>query len=213
MKKLSAEFLGTFVMLAVGTGAVAIDDESVLGIALAFGVSVGLMILMFGKVSGAHFNPVVSITFALHGKMAKRELIPYLLAQCLGAAAGSFLVYSLKNKPEGLTLPSEELSTFLAFGIEIGITFVLMFVILRAPCMVGPSISRIATLVGATIAINAYLFGPMTGASMNPARTLGPAWVAGNLDFLWLYVFAPCTGGLIALAIHKAVPPKEKGCC
>ena len=213
MKKLRAEFLGTFVMVAVGTGAVAIDDESVLGIALAFGVAVGLMILLFGKVSGAHFNPVVSITFTLHGKMAKRELIPYLLAQCLGAAAGAFLVYALNDKPAGLTLPTEELSTFLAFGIEIGITFVLMFMILRGPCLVGPSITRIAILVGATIAVNAYLFGPMTGASMNPARTLGPAWVAGNLDFLWLYVLAPCTGGLIALVIHKAVPPKKKGCC
>ncbi len=213
MKKLRAEFLGTFVMVAVGTGAVAIDDESVLGIALAFGVAVGLMILLFGKVSGAHFNPVVSITFTLHGKMAKRELIPYLLAQCLGAAAGAFLVYALNDEPAGLTLPTEELSTLLAFGIEIGITFVLMFMILRAPCLVGPSITRIAILVGATIAVNAYLFGPMTGASMNPARTLGPAWVAGNLDFLWLYVLAPCTGGLIALVIHKAVPPKKKGCC
>ncbi len=213
MKKLRAEFLGTFVMVAVGTGAVAIDDESVLGIALAFGVAVGLMILLFGKVSGAHFNPVVSITFTLHGKMAKRELIPYLLAQCLGAAAGAFLVYALNDEPAGLTLPTEELSTLLAFGIEIGITFVLMFMILRGPCLVGPSITRIAILVGATIAVNAYLFGPMTGASMNPARTLGPAWVAGNLDFLWLYVLAPCTGGLIALVIHKAVPPKKKGCC
>ena len=213
MKKLRAEFLGTFVMVAVGTGAVAIDDESVLGIALAFGVAVGLMILLFGKVSGAHFNPVVSITFTLHGKMAKRELIPYLLAQCLGAAAGAFLVYALNDEPAGLTLPTEELSTYLAFGIEIGITFVLMFMILRGPCLVGPSITRIAILVGATIAVNAYLFGPMTGASMNPARTLGPAWVAGNLDFLWLYVLAPCTGGLIALVIHKAVPPKKKGCC
>ena len=213
MKKLRAEFLGTFVMVAVGTGAVAIDDESVLGIALAFGVAVGLMILLFGKVSGAHFNPVVSITFTLHGKMAKRELIPYLLAQCLGAAAGAFLVYALNDEPAGLTLPTEELSALLAFGIEIGITFVLMFMILRGPCLVGPSITRIAILVGATIAVNAYLFGPMTGASMNPARTLGPAWVAGNLDFLWLYVLAPCTGGLIALVIHKAVPPKKKGCC
>lgn len=212
MKKLRAEFLGTFVMVAAGTGAVALG-MSVLGIALAFGIAVGLMILLFGKVSGAHFNPVVSITFTLHGKMAKRELIPYLLAQCLGAAAGAFLVYALNDKPAGLTLPTEELSTLLAFGIEIGITFVLMFMILRAPCLVGPSITRIAILVGATIAVNAYLFGPMTGASMNPARTLGPAWVAGNLDFLWLYVLAPCTGGLIALVIHKAVPPKKKGCC
>ena len=213
MKKWIAEFFGTFVMVAAGTGAVAIDDESALGIALAFGVAVGFMILLFGKVSGAHFNPVVSITFTLHGKMAKRELIPYLLAQCLGATAGALLVYALNDKPAGLTLPTEDLSTHLAFGIEIGITFALMFMILRAPCLVGPSITRIAILVGTTIGVNAYLFGPMTGASMNPARTLGPAWVAGNLDFLWLYVLAPITGGLIALAIHKAVPPKEKGCC
>jgi aquaporin Z len=213
MKKWLAEFIGTFVLVAAGTGAVAIDDESVLGIALAFGGAVGFMILLFGKVSGAHFNPVVSITFALHGKMKNGQLLPYLLAQCLGAMAGAFLIYILNDEPAGLTLPNEDLSTDLAFGIEIGITFVLMFMILRAPCLVGPSIPRIAILVGATIAVNAYFFGPLTGASMNPARTIGPAWVAGNPEFLWLYVSAPVIGGLIALVIHRSVPPKEKGCC
>lgn len=213
MKKWFAEFLGTFVMVAAGTGAVAIDDKSVLGIALAFGIAVGVMILLFGKVSGAHFNPVVSITFALHGKIKTGELIPYLLAQCLGATAGALLVYTLNNKTAtGLTLP-QEVSPISAYGIETGITFVLMFMILRAPCLVGPSIARIAILVGATIAVNAYFLGPLTGASMNPARTLGPAWVAGNVDYLWLYILAPLTGGLIALAIHRAVPPKQRGCC
>ena len=212
MKKLIAEFLGTFVMVAAGTGAVALG-MSVLGIALAFGVAVGVMILAFGKLSGAHFNPVVSITFALHGKMNVRELIPYLLAQCLGATAGALLVHVLNNKSTaGLTHP-QDIPTVLAYGIEIGITFALMFMILRAPCLVGPSIIRIAILVGATIAVNAYLFGPMTGASMNPARTLGPALVAGDLKYLWLYLSAPVIGGLIALFIHKAVPPKEKGRC
>ena len=171
------------------------------------------MILLFGKVSGAHFNPVVSITFALLGKMRGRELVPYLLAQCLGATTGALLVYDLNKAAAGLTRPAAHLSTQLAFGIETGITFVLMFVILRAPCLVGPSMVRIAILVGGTITANAYFFGPLTGASMNPARTMGPAWVAGNFEFLWLYVLAPITGGLIALAIHKAVPPKEKGCC
>ena len=211
MKKLIAEFLGTFVMVAAGTGAVALG-MSVLGIALAFGVAVGVMILAFGKLSGAHFNPVVSITFALHGKMNVRELIPYLLAQCLGATAGALLVHVLNKSTAGLTHP-QDIPTALACGIEIGITFALMFIILRAPCLVGPSIFRIAILVGATIGVNAYLFGPMTGASMNPARTLGPALVAGDLKYLWLYLSAPVIGGLIALFIHKAVPPKEKGCC
>ena len=213
MKKLRAEFLGTFVMVAAGTGAVAIDDESVLGIALAFGIAVGFMILLFGKVSGAHFNPVVSITFTLHGKMAKQELLPYLLAQCLGATAGALLIYTLNNKAvAGLTLP-HNVPTVLAYGIETGITFILMFMILRAPCLVGHSIPRIAILVGATIGINAYFFGPLTGASMNPARTIGPAWVAGKSEYIWLYLSAPVIGGLIALFIHRAVPPKKKGCC
>ena len=188
-------------------------DASVFGIALAFGCAVGLMILLFGKSSGAHFNPVVSIIFTLHGKLAKEELLPYLLAQCLGATAGALVVYVWNDEAAGLTLPQENLSTASAYGIEIGITFELMFKILRAPCLVGSSIALIAILVGATVGVNAYLFGPMTGASMNPARTLGPAWVAGNSDYLWLYLSAPVVGGLIALAIHKAVPPKEKGCC
>ncbi len=212
MKKGMAEFVGTFVLVAVGTGAVAID-ASILGIALAFGCAVGSMILLFGKVSGAHLNPVVSIAFTLHGKLDKRDLLPYLIAQCLGATAGALLVYALNDGVAGLTLPRESLSTALAFVIEIGITFVLVFIILRAPCLVGSSIPRIALLVGATVGVNAYLFGPMTGASMNPARTIGPAWVAGNAEYLWLYLSATVTGSLFALAIHKAVPPKDAGCC
>jgi len=212
MKKELAEFLGTFVLVAAGTGAVAID-ASVFGIALAFGCAVGGMILLFGKVSGAHLNPVVSIAFTLHGKLDKRDLLPYLIAQCLGATAGALLVYVLNDGAAGLTLPRESLSTALAFVIEIGITFVLVFMILRAPCLVGSSIPRIALLVGATVGVNAYLFGPMTGASMNPARTIGPAWVAGNGEYLWLYLSATVAGGLFALAIHKAVPPKDAGCC
>jgi aquaporin Z len=212
MNKWIAEFLGTFVLVAAGTGAVALD-ASVFGIALAFGCAVGFMIFLFGKTSGAHFNPVVSITFTLHGKMVKEELLPYLLAQCLGATAGALLVYAWNDEVAGLTLPRESLSTASAFGIETGITFVLMFMILRAPCLVGDSTPRIAILVGATVGVNAYLFGPMTGASMNPARTIGPAWVAGNSGYLWLYLSAPVIGGLIALTIHKAIPLKEKGCC
>ena len=212
-KKLIAEFLGTFVLVAAGTGAVAMD-ASVLVISLAFGFAVWSMILVFGKWSGAHLNPVVSIIFALHGKLAKQALLPYLLSQCLGATAGALLVYTLNEKvAAGLTLPSEQISSNGAFGIEVGITFVLMFTILRAPCLVGNSIHRIALLVGGTVGVNAYLFGPMTGASMNPARTLGPALVAGNLDYLWLYLFATVLGGTVALAIHKAIPPKQIGCC
>ncbi len=212
MNKWIAEFLGTFVLVTAGTGAVALD-ASVFGIALAFGCAVGFMILLFGKVSGAHLNPVVSIVFTLHGKLDKRNLLPYLFAQCLGATAGARLVYVLNDEAAGLTLPQESVSTVLAYGIEIGITFVLMFIILRAPCLVGPSVPRIAILVGATVGGNAYLFGPMTGASMNPARTIGPAWVAGNPEYLWLYLSAPVVGGLLALAIHKAIPPKQAGCC
>lgn len=213
IKKLIAEFLGTFVLVAAGTGTVAMG-ASVFVISLAFGCAVWSMILVFGKLSGAHLNPVVSITFALHGKLDKRALPPYLLSQFLGATAGAMLVYLLnENVATGLTLPSEHLSSTLAFVIEVGITFVLMFMILRAPCLVGNSINRIAILVGATVGINAYLFGPMTGASMNPARTFGPALVAGDLKYLWLYLFATILGGAVALAIHKAIPPKQAGCC
>jgi aquaporin Z len=211
-KKLLAEFLGTFVLVAAGTGAVAMD-ASVFVISLAFGCAVWSMILVFGKWSGAHLNPVVSIIFTLHGKLEKQALLPYLLVQFLGATAGALLVYVLNGKvAAGLTLPSEHVSSNGAFGIEVGITFVLMFTILRAPCLVGNSIHRIALLVGATVGVNAYLFGPMTGASMNPARTFGPALVAGNLDYLWLYLFATILGGAVALAIHKAIPPKQDGC-
>ncbi len=199
-------------MVAAGTGAVALN-ASVLGIALAFGCAVCGMILLFGKVSGAHLNPVVSIAFTLHGKLDKGNLLPYIIAQCLGAVAGALLVQKLNNGAVGLTLPRESLSTPSAFLIETGITLALVFVILRAPCMVGTSIHRIALLVGSTVGINAYLFGAMTGASMNPARTIGPALVAGNPVYLWLYISAPVMGCLIAFAIHKTLPKREAGCC
>ena len=215
-----SEFIGScfLVMIIVGSGLMAenlTNDTAIMLIAntLATGAGLFVLITVFADVSGAHFNPVVSIAFALHGKLEKRKLLNFVAAQCLGATAGALLVFLINDEVAGMTLPKESLSTGLVFLIEIGITFILMFTILRAPCLVGTSIPRIAVLVGATVGFNAYFFGPMTGASMNPARTLGPAWVAGNGEYLWLYFLGPVMGGLLALAIHKSVPTKVEGCC
>ena len=213
IKKLTAEFLGTFVLVAAGTGAVAMD-ASVFRHLTCFRMCRMEHDSSFREVVGGSSQSRRLNHFRSSWKAGKKALLPYLLSQCLGATAGALLVYALNEKvAAGLTLPSEQISSNEAFGIEVGITFVLMFTILRAPCLVGSSINRIALLVGTTVGVNAYLFGPMTGASMNPARTLGPALVAGNLDYLWLYLFATVLGVTVALAIHKAIPPKQAGCC
>ncbi len=204
MRKPFAEFLGTFAVVFAGTGAIVINDLSGgtighPGIALTFGLMVLAMIYTFGDVSGAHFNPAVTIAFATARRLPWREVPSYTGAQFLGALVASGTLHGLfpTHGTLGATIPSGPLSQ--SFVLEGILTFLLMLVILSVSTGSKEKGITAGIAIGAVIALEAMFAGPICGASMNPARSLGPALVSGKLDSLWIYLAAPLVGATLAI--------------
>lgn len=211
-----AEFLGTFALVFAGTGAIVVNASSGgvighAGIALTFGLVVLAMIYTFGDVSGAHFNPAVTLAFAASGRFAVREVPFYLLAQVSGALTASGLLRLLfpENAGLGATLPAG--SAMQSFVFEVILTLILMIVILGVSTGAKEKGITAGIAVGSVIALEAMFAGPVCGASMNPARSLAPALVSGQLEHLWIYLAAPVLGAL--LAIPLCIGTREPGCC
>ena len=211
-----AEFLGTFALVFAGTGAIVVNASSGgvighAGIALTFGLVVLAMIYTFGDVSGAHFNPAVTIAFAASGRFSVREVPLYLLAQVSGAFAASGLLRLLfpGDATLGATLPAG--SATQSFVFEVILTLILMLVILGVSTGAKEKGITAGIAVGSVIALEAMFAGPICGASMNPARSLAPAVLAGQLEHLWIYLTAPVLGAL--LAIPLCIGTREPGCC
>ena len=204
MKKYLAELIGTFALVLIGTGSMVLNEvyQTVghLGISFSWGIVVTIMILLFGKISGAHINPAVSISFAATKLFDKKELLHYLFAQIIGAILASLLLLILfpSSKLLGSTLPAGTWQQ--SFIIEFFLTFLLMLNIL----VFGQNKylkKYTALIVGLTVGLEAYFAGPYTGASMNPARSMAPAIVSGNTQHLWLYIVATTLGALLATFI------------
>jgi aquaporin Z len=216
MKKYISEFIGTFSMIFCGTGAMTINevtggDVTHVGIAMTWGLIVMAMIYAFGETSGAHFNPAVSIAFAYAKKFSWREVPKYILAQVLGAFAASLLLWFLFPSSEilGATIPTVDV--WRAFVLEFLLTFFLMVVIINVSTG-SKEIGAVAGIaIGAVVLLEAMFAGPITNASMNPARSIAPAFVSGNLQHLWMYIIAPILGALLAVVSCKMV--KEENCC
>jgi len=216
MKRIFAESAGTFGLVFLGTGAIIVDDVTggavtPLGIAVAFGFAVMAMIVVFGNVSGAHINPAVTIGFWFAGRFPGRLVGPYMLAQLAGAllASATLKLFFPIHSGLGATLPAG--IPVQAFVIEVILSFILMLVIVLVSTGSRES-GRLAGLaIGGTVLLEAYFAGPLTGASMNPARSLGPALVSGQLQHLWIYLAAPVLGAGIAVAGCRCV--KDKACC
>ncbi|MEM6298389.1 MAG: aquaporin [Bacteroidota bacterium] len=202
MKAYLAELIGTFFLVFCGTGAIIINDlteETVghLGVAITFGFIVTVMIYSLGFVSGAHINPAVSLAFAAVGKFKKQLLLGYVLAQLAGAVLASLTLFALfpEHDSLGMTLPAGNWQQ--SFILEIILSYLLMFVILFVSQ--NESVNQFTGIaVGMTVLLEALFAGPITGASMNPARSFAPAIVSGNLDLLWIYLIAPTVGTLLA---------------
>lgn len=201
MKKLVAEAAGTYGLVVCGTGAIALDASGtvalgVSGIALVFGGIVAAMIFLFAPVSGAHINPAVTIALALSGKFRPVLVLPYAAAQLGGAILASLTVKTAfpASLHLGATIPSG--AVIIAFLLEFLLTFLLMIVILASAMR-----TRVqqAIVIGGVVGLEAFLAGPITGASMNPTRSIGPALVSGHMDHLWLYVLAPICGAMLAV--------------
>lgn len=182
-----AEFSGTFLMVLLGCGSVALGWGS-LGVSLAFGFGVFAAIMIFQPISGSHINPAVSIAFAAKGDLEAEALPGYIIAQCIGAWIAAMIVVA------GSTVPT--VSSGMSWGIEIAITLLLMYsihVLVRRES----SLFVLALGVGSMVGIMAFFFGEFTGASMNPARTLGPNIVNGEGNLI-LYTVAPVIGAVLS---------------
>ena len=198
MRKYIAELIGTFLLVVAGPGAVAMELPHS-WISIAFGVIVTLMIICFGKISGAHINPAVSLAFYLSEK--EKDYLIYIPFQLLGGLMGGILLFFLlpANEVYGETLPRG--SWWEAFIIEVAITFALMlsiFLIVRTKKLL-----LVAVVVGLVVFLAAFFAGPLTGASMNPARSLGPNVVSGHTSVLWLYFIAPSIGAIGAHFVNE----------
>ncbi|MEO5913117.1 MAG: aquaporin [Luteolibacter sp.] len=216
MKRLLAEFLGTFTLVFAGTGAIVVDQSTGgaighAGIALVFGLVVLAMIHTFGDVSGAHLNPAVTIGFASAGRFPWQDVPGYATAQLGGAFAASGLVKILFPDIHslGATMPAG--SVMQSFILEIVLTAILMLVILSVSTGAKEKGITAGIAIGAVIALEAMVAGPISGASMNPARSLAPAIVSGNFQHLWLYPLATVLGALIAIPL--CIGTRESGCC
>ncbi len=204
-RALVAEFIGTFflVLFAAGAGVVAAElPGSVNGTsgALAPGIVLMVLVLILGPVCGAHFNPAVSLGMRLSGRLRKELFAPYVCAQVLGAL-GAALLLKVVLRPASLGLTEPHMSDIAAWPIEAALTFLLMTVILSVTEQ-GVPLTNTALAIGGTIAAAGLWAGPLTGASLNPARSLGPALAAGEFQNLWIYVTAPFAGSWAATVVY-----------
>lgn len=216
MKKFAAEAIGTFALVFAGTGAIVINQVSSgaithVGIALTFGLVVLAMIYTVGEVSGAHLNPAVTLGFCAAGRMPWADALPYIASQCVGAFAASGLLRFLfpQNAMLGATLPSGTAAQ--SFVLEVVLTAILMFVILSVSTGAREKGITAGIAVGGVIALEALFAGPISGASMNPIRSLAPAVVSGHLEHVWVYLIAPVVGALLAVPACRCV--QSEGCC
>src|SRR5690349_11968874 len=222
MKKCLAELFGTFALVFAGTGAVIIDEATGgaithVGIALTFGLVVLAMIYTFGDISGAHFNPAVTVGFFVARRFPANSVLAYVLSQCAGAFGASLVLRFLfpGNGKLGATLPAG--SDAQSFVLEFILTFLLMLVILRVSSGAKEKGITAGLVVGSVIAFEAMFAGPICGASMNPARSLAPALVSGHLEHLWIYVLATVLGAVTATGACRLLQGQERccgaGCC
>lgn len=213
-RHLAAEALGTFALVFFGAGAIMVDAEGgglgQLGIAVAFGLAITTMIYGLGHVSGAHFNPAVSFGFALTRHFPWSRVAGYWAAQVAGAVAAALVLRaSLGDVANvGATLPSG--SDRQAFLWEVVLTFFLMLVVMAVATDTRAVGEAAALAIGGTVGLCALVGGPVSGASMNPARSLGPALASGDFDSLWIYLLAPLVGaslGAIAYQLLRGQQP------
>lgn len=203
-----AEALGTFTLVFAGTGAVMVNSLSGgsithIGISFVFGSVVAAMIYCLGHISGAHLNPAVTLAFWTSGFFPRHLVISYILAQCIGAViASALLLVSLGRVADlGATIPLDN-NWSQSFVLEIILTFILMLVIFGSGVDRRAHIGFAGFAIGLTVGMEAAFMGQITGASMNPARSLAPALVGGIWQYHWVYWIAPIIGAQLAVIVY-----------
>jgi aquaporin Z len=210
MRSYITEALGTFILIFCGTGAIVINQQTGgsighLGISITFGLLVMTLIYAFGNISGAHFNPAVSIAFTVARKFSAKKIAPYIFSQLIGAVMASFFLKLLfpQNDMLGGTWPlGTEMQSFI---LEIFLAFFLMLVILNVAHGSREQGLFAGMAIGSTVLLEAMFAGPISGASMNPARSIAPALVSGHLEHLWIYIIAPILGAILAVPVWNFI--------
>lgn len=208
MKKYMAEFMATFVLIFCGTGAAIVNEVrdgaiTHVGIAIVFGLIVMAMIYTFGEKSGAHMNPAVTIAFAVQKVFPITEVIPYITSQVAGAIAASYTLKFLfpSSLVLGATIPSGSIAQ--SWVLEFFLTFILMLTVINVADK-GKEKGLLAGLaIGAVVLVEAMFAGPISGASMNPARSFAPAIASGRLQYIWIYVTAPIAGSVASVFFYR----------
>ena len=208
--KYLAELIGTFIMIFIGTGSIMIDSIhnqiGNIGIGLSFGVSVMFVVYAIGSVSGAHINPAVSIAFWLDKKLMTKDLIPYIFFQIVGGILASTLLFLLlpESKTMGETLVQYN-NWKIVFIVEFIITFILMFVILHVSDK-SRNLDRFSGIaIGGVVAFAAIFVGPISGGSMNPARSIAPAILINDFSYLWIYILSPILGAVLSVFVYNII--------
>jgi aquaporin NIP len=208
MKKYLAEFIGTYALVFFGTGAAIVNEVipgsvTHVGIAITFGLIIMAMIYALGEKSGAHLNPAVTIGFAVNGNFPLKEIAPYIISQVAGAFVASAVLKLLfpSSVLLGATIPSG--SNMQSFVLEFILTFFLVLVIINVATGSKEQGLFAGIAIGSVVLLEAMFAGPISGASMNPARSLAPAIISGEMNQVWIYVTAPVLGAVTAIGIYK----------
>ncbi len=209
-KKYIAEIIGTFAMVFCGTGAIIVNQQTngVItheGVACTWGLIVAAMIYALGNISGAHFNPAVTIGFWLAKAFPAKEILPYVLSQAIGAFVASIVLRILfpLNETLGASLPSGIVMQ--SFVLEIILTFFLMLVIMQVAQGSKEQGMFAGLAIGSVVLLEAMFAGPVCGASMNPMRSLAPAVISGHVEHLWVYLSAPFIGSALGVVLWKVM--------
>jgi MIP family channel proteins len=223
LSKAVAEAIGTFALVFAGCGAVMVAERfpgsvPFAAISIVFGLVVAAMIYAVGHISGAHFNPAVTAAFAVARHFPARQVLIYWLAQIVGAILAIALLAALLPGGSGFGATIPAIVPPKAVLWEAVLTFFLMFVIIAVATDTRAEGTMAGAAIGATVMLCAFFGGPVTGASMNPVRSLAPALFQGRLDVFWIYVVGPMVGAISAALIYEAIrcePTNKdsKGCC
>ncbi len=211
LRRAAAEGLGVFALVFAGCGAIVTEAEhpgslGVVGIALVFGLIVMAMVYATGHLSGAHLNPAVTVAFVLSRHFPRAEALAYLVAQLAGALLAAALLAAIwPSDPAALGTTAPTIGAGSALVYEAVLTAFLMFVIMAVATDTRAIGAGAAIAVGGTVGLDALFGGPITGASMNPARSLGPALVSGQLGDLWIYLAGPILGAALGALAYQAV--------
>ncbi len=216
-RRAGAEAIGTFALVFAGCGAIITDVESdgalgVVGVGLVFGLVILVMIAALGHISGAHFNPAVSISFWLTRHLPGRDAGAYIAAQLAGAVVAALLLWAVwPDQPADLGATSPSIAVGRALLLEVVMSAFLMLVIISVATDTRAVGAPAAIAIGGTVALDAMFGGPLTGASMNPARSFGPALVSGQFQDFWIYIVGPVAGAAAGAVGYQLVRGEHPG--